>query len=98
MGFPPEFHEILYVIPRREQSERSPESAKFIGARFRVAPARALALSKSGPAAALAFDHLVALFQQALALAILAFLLFLDVGAFGIGHDRLPAMILSLRP
>jgi hypothetical protein len=46
-----------------------------------------------GPAAALALDHLVALFQQALALAILAFLLLLDVGAFCIGHDDLQTMM-----
>jgi hypothetical protein len=45
------------------------------------------------PAAALAFDHFVALLQQALALAILALLLFLDVGAFFVGHGILQAMI-----
>jgi hypothetical protein len=39
--------------------------------------------------AALALDHLVALLDQALALAILAFLLLLDVRAFFIGHDGL---------
>jgi hypothetical protein len=43
------------------------------------------------PLAALAFDHPVALLQQALALAILALLLLLDVGAFFVGHDNLPA-------
>ena len=41
--------------------------------------------------AALALHHLVALLQQALALAILALLLLLDVGAFFIGHASLPA-------
>jgi hypothetical protein len=41
--------------------------------------------------AALALDDLIALLQQALALAILAFLLLLDVGAFFISHDNLPA-------
>jgi hypothetical protein len=46
-------------------------------------------LAKSCPAAALAFYHLVALLQQALALAILALLFFLDVGAFFIGHASL---------
>jgi hypothetical protein len=51
-----------------------------------------------GPAAALAFDDLVALFQQTLALAILALLLFLEVGALFIGHDDLPAMISRSRP
>jgi hypothetical protein len=45
------------------------------------------------PLAALAFDHPVALLQQALALAIFAFLLLLDVGAFFIGHDNLPASV-----
>jgi hypothetical protein len=42
-----------------------------------------------GPAAALAFYDLVALLQQALALTILALLLFLDVGAFFTGHESL---------
>jgi hypothetical protein len=50
-------------------------------------------LAKPGPAAALAFYHLVALLQQALALAILAFLLFLDVGTFLARHDVLQAAI-----
>jgi hypothetical protein len=45
----------------------------------------------------LAFDDLVALLQQALALAILALLLLLDVGAFFVGHDILQAMN-SLEP
>src|SRR5712672_1495685 len=45
------------------------------------------------PAAALAFDHFVALLQQALALAILALLLLLDVGAFFIGHHDLQTML-----
>jgi hypothetical protein len=43
--------------------------------------------------AALTLDDLVALLQQALALAILAFLLLLDVGAFFISHDSLPASV-----
>jgi hypothetical protein len=43
------------------------------------------------PLAALALDDLIALLQQALALAVLAFLLLLDVGAFFISHDNLPA-------
>jgi hypothetical protein len=47
------------------------------------------ALAKPCPAAALAFYHFVALLQQALALAILALLFLLDVGAFFIGHDSL---------
>jgi hypothetical protein len=47
------------------------------------------ALAKPRSAAALAFYHLVALLEQALALAILALLLLLDVGAFFIGHDSL---------
>jgi hypothetical protein len=46
-----------------------------------------------GPLATLALDDPVALLQQALALAILAFLLLLDVGAFFIGHDNLPASV-----
>src|SRR3984893_3741787 len=47
------------------------------------------------PAAALAFDHFVALLQQALALAILALLLLLDVGAFFIGHNDLQIMFVA---
>jgi hypothetical protein len=50
-------------------------------------------LSKSRPAAALAFYDLVALLEQALALAILALLLLLDVGAFFVGHDELQALM-----
>jgi hypothetical protein len=46
-----------------------------------------------GPAAALALYHFVTFFQQALALAIFAFLLLLDVGAFCIGHDDLQTMM-----
>jgi hypothetical protein len=42
------------------------------------------------PLAALAFDDPVALLQQALALAILAFLLLLDIRPFFIGHNLLP--------
>jgi hypothetical protein len=49
-------------------------------------------LSKSSPTAALAFYDLVALLQQALALAILALLLLLDVGAFFVGHEELQAL------
>jgi hypothetical protein len=45
-----------------------------------------------GAAAALAFDHPVALLQKALAFAILAFLLLLDVGTLFIGHGILQAM------
>jgi len=45
------------------------------------------------PLAALALDDLIALLQQALALAVLAFLLLLDVGAFFISHDSLPASV-----
>jgi hypothetical protein len=45
------------------------------------------------PLATLALDDPVALLQQALALAILAFLLLLDVGALFIGHDNLPASV-----
>jgi hypothetical protein len=43
-----------------------------------------------GPFAALAFDDPVALLQQALALAILAFLLLLDIRPFFISHNVLP--------
>jgi hypothetical protein len=41
----------------------------------------------TGALAALALDDVIALFQQALAFAILAFLLLLDVRPFFIGHD-----------
>jgi hypothetical protein len=47
-----------------------------------------------GAAAALAFDDLVGLLQKALALAILALLLFLDVRTLVVGHCYLRAMIL----
>jgi hypothetical protein len=47
------------------------------------------ALAQPGAAAALAFHHLVTLLQQTLALAILALLLLLDVGAFLAGHGIL---------
>jgi hypothetical protein len=53
---------------------------------------RSSASAHPGAAAALAFHHSVALLQQALAFAILAFLLLLDVGAFIIGHDILQTM------
>jgi hypothetical protein len=49
-------------------------------------------LSKACPAAALAFYDLVALLEQALALAIFALLLLLDVGAFFVGHEELQAL------
>jgi hypothetical protein len=52
----------------------------------------------AGALAALAFDDVVALFHQALALAIFAFLLFFDVGPFFIGHDVLPARHLPESP
>jgi hypothetical protein len=59
-----------------------------------VAPAsQPPALAKSRSAAALAFDHLVALLQQPFAFAILALLLLLDVGAFFIGHDSLQTSV-----
>src|SRR5229473_5402936 len=51
------------------------------------------ASAQPGPAAALAFDHFVALLQQALALAVLALLLLLDVGTFFIGHLELQTML-----
>jgi hypothetical protein len=50
---------------------------------------------KPGPAAALAFDDLVALFEQALAFAILALRLLLDVGTSFIGHDILSRMLFA---
>jgi len=48
---------------------------------------------KPGAAAALAFHHLVALLEQALAFAVFTLRLLLDVGASFIGHDSLPAVI-----
>jgi hypothetical protein len=48
-----------------------------------------MASPQAGPLATLAFDDPVALLQQALALAILALLLLLDVRALFIGHDNL---------
>jgi hypothetical protein len=60
----------------------------------------AIGLSKSRSVAALAFHHLVALLEQALAFAILALGLLLDVRAFFIGHVGSPRSALSagLRP
>jgi hypothetical protein len=48
------------------------------------------------PLAALAFDDPVTLLQQALTLAILAFLLLLDVRPFFIGHNVLPPSVASI--
>jgi hypothetical protein len=62
-----------------------------ISLRFMRTMAKALMQTTSaqpGPAASLAFDDLVALLQQPLALAILALLLLLDVGTFLAGHDK----------
>jgi hypothetical protein len=74
--------------------------AESLVAESLVAKSLAPAQNRRGPAspyarplAALALDDLIALLQQALALAILAFLLLLDVGAFFIGHDNLPASV-----
>jgi hypothetical protein len=50
-------------------------------------------LAHSGPATALAFYDFVALLQQPLALAILALLLLLDVGAFFVGHDEFQTLM-----
>jgi hypothetical protein len=61
----------------------------LVPARIRRGPASPYAR----PLAALALDDLIALLQQALALAVLAFLLLLDVGAFFISHDNLPASV-----
>jgi hypothetical protein len=49
------------------------------------------------PATPLTFHHLVALLQQALAFAILALLLLLDVGPFFIGHQFLQT-VMSRKP
>ncbi|WKA31788.1 hypothetical protein [Bradyrhizobium roseum] len=57
---------------------------------------RGPASAHTGPLAALALDHPVALLQQALALAVLAFLLLFDVGAFFIGHGILPASVVRI--
>jgi hypothetical protein len=74
--------------------------AECLAAESLVAESLAPAQIRRGPAlpyactlATLALDDLVALLQQALALAILAFLLLLDVGAFFISHDNLPATV-----
>jgi hypothetical protein len=74
--------------------------AESLAAESLVAESLAPAQIRRGPAlpyacalATLALDDLVALLQQALALAILAFLLLLDVGAFFISHDNLPASV-----
>jgi hypothetical protein len=57
---------------------------------FAFTETRASGLSQSRSVAALAFHHLVALLDQALAFAILALGFLLDVRAFFIGHDGLP--------
>jgi hypothetical protein len=71
------------------RTEIEPDSATLVNGLGQEA--RTSASAHPGAAAALAFHHLVALLQQTLALAILAFLLLLDVGAFFIGHGILPA-------
>jgi len=80
---------------RADARERSRELTSDPGGGHgaRCAPAlRTLArfgLSQSRSVATLAFHHLVALLDQALAFAILALGLLLDVRAFFIGHDGL---------
>jgi hypothetical protein len=65
--------------------------AHFVTASVRISDvARTCCSSQTRSLAALAFHHPVALLQQALALAILAFLLLFDVGAFVVGHFVLP--------
>jgi hypothetical protein len=86
-----EFDEILYVIPGRLPIRRGTCGLLVFGRTSRSIQIR---LPEARAAAALALDHLVTFLQQALALAILAFLLLLDVGAFFIGHAILPGMIL----
>src|ERR1700738_3133104 len=70
-------------ITRRDIGVTPPDGAALV--RVRSPHAR--------PAAALAFYDLVALLEQALALAILALLLLLDVGAFFVGHEELQALM-----
>jgi hypothetical protein len=57
-----------------------------------VSRPRAMTSPQPRPATTLAFYNFVALLEQPLAFAILALLLLLDVGAFFIGHDVLPAV------
>jgi hypothetical protein len=97
------------VIPGRA-SRRSPDGAQrnpgICQSSYKLSPHFAsphagyneMYSAQPGPAAALAFYDFVALFQQALALAILALLLLLDIGTFVIGHDSLQAMISRTRP
>jgi hypothetical protein len=67
-----------------------PDSRAIVNSRRPFRFRRNRILAKPGAAAALAFDDLVALLQQALALAILALLLLFDIGALVIGHDHSP--------
>jgi hypothetical protein len=62
-------------------------------ARVARADAKNTGSAQAGAAAALALDHLVALLQEALALAVFALLLLLDVGTLLARHDALPTMM-----
>jgi hypothetical protein len=82
-------------MQRRDGPRRDKPKTLFIANAHRAASLawpRQRTSAESSAAAALAFDHLVALLQQPLALAIFAFLLFLDVGAFLAGHEILHMM------
>jgi hypothetical protein len=89
------------LSPSRRVRQDLPGEASFdangaaAGADVREHP---VPLAHPRPLAALALHHLVALLEQSLALAILAFLLFLDVGALFIGHGSLPATDSLLSP
>jgi hypothetical protein len=79
----------VYIDPTFKKNRTAVLEAELLFGAYHFGTGSADALSYPGPAAALALDHFVTLFQQALALAIFAFLLLLDVGTFCIGHDDL---------
>jgi hypothetical protein len=88
--------EISAIAPQFRKTE--PDLPAFVNGRRTAAGKKrrrhqAMRLPNPGAAAALALYDLVALLQQTLALAILALLLFLDIGTFFTGHCRSPAMI-----
>ena len=83
----------VYIDPTFKKNRTAVLAAELPFGAYHFGTGSADALSYPGPAAALALDHFVTLFQQALALAILALFLLLDIGAFFIGHDILQAKL-----
>jgi hypothetical protein len=85
----------IAVSSRTSRVGRKANAAHLHLAALVQATAR-FSLSQSRSVAALAFHHLVAFLDQALAFAILALGLLLDVRAFFIGHDGLQGEVVRL--